>query len=357
LKSTRGNHFEDFERGQVIHHPTPRTVTSGDVALYVALTGDRRPLSSADTFGAALGLRGAPLHDLLVFHIVFGKTVGQVSLNAVANLGYADVRFLRPVFPGDTLRAVTEVLGTKETSSGKSGIVWVRTRGLDQRDEEVLRFCRWVMVEKRGTAPTGAADAPTLPGEVTASSLRLPEGLDLARYGDVAWAAGGRATWEDYQVGERIHHVDGMTINEADHTAATRLYQNSARVHFNAHVMAASRFGRRLVYGGHVISVAYALAMNGLENAVAMLAWNGGAHTNPTFAGDTIYAFSDILDKAPLAGRQDAGALRVRLSATKNVDPGREPFASRVATDKGEAPDPRLVLELDCWLAVARRGG
>jgi 2-methylfumaryl-CoA hydratase len=113
--------------------------------------------------------------------------------------------------------------------------------------------------------------------------------------------------------------------------------------------MAGSRFGKRLVYGGHVISVAYALAFNGLENAPCMLAWNGGSHTNPSFAGDTLYAWTEVLDKAPLT--DDAGALRVRLSAAKNVDPSREPFAPRT----GNEADPRLVLELDLWLAVARR--
>jgi 2-methylfumaryl-CoA hydratase len=287
--------------------------------------------------------------------MVFGKTVGQVSLNAVANLGYADVRFLAPVYPGDTLRAVTEVLGCKETSSGKSGIVWVRTRGENQHGACVLSFNRWVMVEKRDAAPTGAADAPAMPRAVPAAELRLPAGLDLSRWKEVAWAAGGRAFWEDYEVGERIDHIDGMTIDEADHTAATRLYQNTARVHFNLHAMSASRFGKRLVYGGHVISIAYALAMNGLENAPVMLAWNGGAHVNPSFAGDTLFAYSEVLEKAPLAGRDDAGALRVRLSAVKNIDPAREPFAPRVKGAKGEEPDPRLVLELDLWLAVARR--
>jgi 2-methylfumaryl-CoA hydratase len=329
----RGRFFEDFGAGQTIVHPTPRTVGDGDAALYVALTGDRRPLPSAATVAQAVGWPRNPLHELLVFHVVFGKTVGQVSLNAVANLGYADVRFLAPVYPGDTLRAVTEVLGTRETSSGKNGVVWVRTHGLNQRDEEVLRFCRWVLVEKRGAAPTGANDAPALPKEVPAAELRLPAGLDLARW--PAWAAGGTAFWDDFAVGQRIDHVDGMTIDEADHTAATRLYQNTARVHFDAHQMAGSRFGRRLVYGGHVVSVAHALAFNGLENAVVMLAWNGGTHVAPSFAGDTIYARSEVLDKAPLAGRHDAGALRIRMTATKNGDA-------------------EVVLELDCWLAVVR---
>jgi len=157
MESTRGRFFEDFERGAVLRHATPRTITEGDAALYTTLTGDRRPLHCAATVARAMGYPRESIHDLLVFHIVFGKTVGQVSQNAVANLGYADVRFHRPVFAGDTLRAVTEVVGTRETSSGKNGIVYVRSRGLNQRDEEVLSFYRWVLVDKRGAAPTGAA--------------------------------------------------------------------------------------------------------------------------------------------------------------------------------------------------------
>ncbi len=340
-KSTRGRFFEDFDKGTVLAHATPRTVTEGDAALYTALTGDRRPLHCAATVARAMGYPRESVHDLLVFHIVFGKTVADVSQNAVANLGYADVRFLLPVFPGDTLRAESEVLGSRETSSGKSGIVWVRTRGLNQRDEEVLRYCRWVMVEKRGTAPTGANDAPLLPKEVPAAELRAPA-LDATKL--PAWATGGRARFEDYEAGERIHHVDGMTVEESDHMVATRLYQNTARVHFNQHQMAASRFQRRLVYGGHVVSLAYALAWNGLENAVGMLAWNAGSHVNPTLAGDTVYAFTDIVAKEPLGGGW--GALRVKLQAAKNVDPSVETLGD---------DDPRRVLVLDCWLAVAAR--
>jgi 2-methylfumaryl-CoA hydratase len=200
------------------------------------------------------------------------------------------------------------------------------------------------MVEKRDpSTPTGAADAPVLPKSVPAAELRAPA---LHLPADLSRTTGGRAYWEDYEPGERIDHLDGMTIDDGDHTTATRLYQNTARVHFNAHAMAGSRFGKRLVYGGHVISVAYALAYNGLENALGMLAWNAGSHTNPTFAGDTIYAWSEVLEKAPLDGRTDVGALRLKLCAAKNVDPSRDPLAEN---------DERKVLELDLWLAVARR--
>src|SRR5262249_62187775 len=104
--------------------------------------------------------------------------------------------------------------------------------------------------------------------------------------------------------GERIHHLAGMTLDEADHTQATRLYQNTAKVHFDLHQMKESRFGRRLVYGGHVISVCYALAGNGLENVLAMAAWNSGTHANPTFAGDTLYAGNDVLHPQEPPGPQ-----------------------------------------------------
>ena len=83
----------------------PRTITEGDVALYIALTGDRNPRNCSAEFARSLGFERETVHDLLVFHIVFGSAVGDISLNAPGNLGYADVRFVRPVYPGDTLRA------------------------------------------------------------------------------------------------------------------------------------------------------------------------------------------------------------------------------------------------------------
>ena len=118
-----------------------------------------------------------------------------------------------------------------------------------------------------------------------------------------------------------------MTLEEAEHQMATRLYQNTARVHFNQLQQAASRHGRRIIYGGHIISVAHALSFDGLENVLAMAAWNGGSHTNPTFAGDTLFAWTDVLERIDL-GRADIGALRLRLVAVKNIDPSAEDVAA-----------------------------
>src|ERR1041384_1393854 len=122
-KTNAGNFFEDFRLGQEITHATPRTVTDGDTALYTALFA----LNASDACAEKLGFPQAPVDDLLVFHVVFGKTVPDISLNAVANLGYAGGVFGAPVFPGDTLAARSSVIGLKENSSRKTGLVYVRT--------------------------------------------------------------------------------------------------------------------------------------------------------------------------------------------------------------------------------------
>src|SRR3954466_3899379 len=142
-KTNPGNFFEDFRLGQIIRHATPRTVTHGDVALYNAIFGARFPLQSSDVFAYAIGYPQSPLDDLLVFHMVFGKTVPDISLNAVANLGYAAGRYLAPVYPGDTLHAVSEVIGLKENSNRKTGLVFVRSTGRKQDGSIVLEYVRW----------------------------------------------------------------------------------------------------------------------------------------------------------------------------------------------------------------------
>lgn len=346
-----GNFFEDLGPGQLLRNPVPRTITDGDVSLYIALTGDRQPLRCSDEFARTLGFERAPVHDLLVFHIVFGRTVGEISLNSPGNLGYADLRFLRPVYTGDTLRAETETLGWRETSRGDTGVVWVRTTGFNERDEEVLRYYRWVMVNKRdpGT-PTNAKDAPEMPGEASREHITFPR---IERFDTTA--TGSSRFWEDYEPGERITHPQGMTLEEAEHQMATRLYQNTARVHFNQYQQQSSKQGRRIIYGGHIISVAHALSFDGLENVVAIAAWNGGSHTNPTFAGDTLFAWTDVVDRIEI-GRADVGALRLRLVAVKNADPSREEVVLKTTDDSGrERYGPNIVLDLDYVALIPKR--
>ena len=347
-KTTSGNFFEDFRLGQTIRHATPRTVTTGDIALYNALFGSRFPVQSSDAFAYAVGYPRSPADDLLVFHIVFGKTVPDISLNAVANLGYAECRFLHAVYPGDTLTAVSEVIGLKENSSRKTGVVYVRSTGFKQDGEKVLEYVRWVMVRKRDEAASPPGDqVPSLSKTVDPTTLGTACPQLVTRSYDFE-LAGSPHRFGDYQIGEKIDHVDGMTVEEAEHQMATRLYQNTARVHFNQFAMSKDRFGRRLIYGGHVISLARALSFNGLGNAFHIAAINGGRHVAPFFAGGTVFAWSEVLAKADLPGRQDVGALRLRTVATKDQPCGEFPLKD------GEKDDPAVILDLDYWVLMPR---
>jgi 2-methylfumaryl-CoA hydratase len=345
-----GRFFEDFTLGETLAHATPRTLSDGDGALYQALYGGRNPLASSTPFAQQLGLPERPLEDWLVFHIVFGKTVPDVSRHALANLGYGEGLFGAPVFAGDTLSASSQVIGLRENKSGETGIVMVRTRGVNQQGAEVLSYVRWVMVKKRNAdAPAPDPVWPDIAPHVAPSQLRVPQ----AKYS--AWetkAAGSSRLWEDFEVGEKIAHGGGVTLEDAEHMMATRAYQNTAEVHFDAQLQADSRFGQRLIYGGHIISHATAMRFNGFENAGAMAALNGGTHAAPAFAGDTIYGWSEVLDKASFETRPDVGALRLRqimIKGRKGLDIAEFPHLDGDGKRLAE-----VILDLDIWVYMAR---
>jgi 2-methylfumaryl-CoA hydratase len=348
-KLRSGNYFEDFRIGQRLVHGTPRTLTEADQSLYIALTGSRSCLHSADTVVRAAGFERRPLEDLLVFNTAFGKTVPDISLNAVANLGYAELRFLEPVYGGDTLSVESEVLGLKENSSRKSGVVYVRSSVRNQHGREVLGWIRWVMVHKRDAA----ADCPvqTVPAtQARVPSAALSVGHFSDRIGAVLQGTGVEDVWEDYVPGERIDHGSAVTVNDSDHSMATRLYQNTAKGHFDAHAMASTPMGRRLVYGGHVMSLCKALAYDGLENMLGMLAINAGSHLVPTFAGDTLCCATTVLEKIDLPDAP-VGALRLRMIGAKNIDSA----ASIVFPPSGARHAPEAVLDLDFTVAFPKR--
>ncbi len=126
--------------------------------------------------------------------------------------------------------------------------------------------------------------------------------------------------------GERIDHADGVTLEEAEHMLATRLWQNTARVHFST----MARPEGRLIYGGHIISLARALSFNGLANAQVIAAINAGTHAAPAAAGDTVHAWSEVLDKAetsaPPSARSGCGP-----SPSRTAPPAISRCAGRTA--------------------------
>ena len=342
-----GRFFEDFTLEQTMAHSVPRTITQGDVALNIALTGQRFPLSCASVVAQELGYKDTPIDDMLVFNMVFGKTVADISLNAIANLGYSACLFKRPVMVGDTLTATSKVIGLKENSNGKSGIVYVHSQGFNHKGHEVLTFIRWVMVRKRDTSKKAqnAMKVPKLQEALEPHQLTAPENTDYTSY-KTPWSGCARL-WDSYQKGETINHTDGTTIEEAEHMLATRQTQNSARVHFNQLDQNKTPTKRRIVYGGYIISLARALSFNGLGNAAVIAAINGGRHIAPCFGGDTIFAWSRVLDKAPLKDRHDLGALRVQTVVTKNKSCATFPPHDETGKDA-------MILDLDFWALMPR---
>ncbi len=344
-KTNSGNYFENFTLGQTIQHATPRTLTSGDAALYTGLTGSRFVLQSSAVTAKNYGFEQTPLDNLLVFHIAFGKTVADISLNAVANLGYADVKFLRPVFAGDTLSVKSEIIGLRENSHGRSGIVYVHSTAVNQFNTIVLSWNRWVMVAKNDQqAAAPEIHIPQMPEAVSAADLPIPDTLTFSNYNPIE--SGCEYFWDDYNVGERIDHGNGMTIDHTEHTMATKLYQNNARVHFDEVYMNGSNFRRRLMYGGHVISICRAISHNGLGNALLIAAINGGVHSAPTFAGDTLYAFSEVKQKWEIDQSKHIGALRIKTYGVKNLSSTEidQPYTE---VEGEKLLKPEIVLALD----------
>lgn len=348
-KTNNGRFFEDFTLNEVIQHAIPRTITAGDCSIYIALYGSRNPLFCSEPFAQSLGYKTTPVDDFLAFHIAFGKTVPDISVNAVANLGYADVRFVQPIFVGDTLSTSSQVIGLKQNSSGKSGVVWVRSTAHNQHNHPVLSWVRWVMVHKNNLdLPAPEATTPELPAFVTPENLSLPSRTSASNFDQKI--TGGKYYWEDYQAGERINHAAGLTINDSDHSLATHLYQNNARLHFDDFMMKNSNYGKRLVYGGVAISMCRSLSFDGLENAISVLAINAGTHANPSFANDTIYCATEVLDTWQLTN-SDFGALRLRMVGIKNMSPTE---LTEIKTDKGYHPN--VVLDLDYTVAIPKKG-
>ena len=347
-----GNFLEDFQYGDIIHHAIPRSITSGDASMFLGLTGTRYPLFCAKNFANSLGYDSTPVDDILLFNIAFGRTVQDISLNAVANLGYAEVIFHSPVFFGDTVSSQSEIIGIKENSNKTNGIVYVHSSSFNQHDKMVLSWKRWVMIPKRDKNKTIKEVLPkNIKPEVAVERMNIPGFLKTNNFNDIA--SGSSLRWEDYHKNDEINHSRGLTIDEASHTLATHLYQNDAKLHFNAHQMKASPFKRRLVYGGHVISLCRSIAHEGFENNLMMTAIHAGTHSNPVLADDTLYAKTIITGKHELPNHKDIGVLKLKLIGIKNQIPSslKSIYQENV---ESKIYNKNVVLDLDYSIVVPK---
>ena len=352
MNTQQGNYLENFSPGQIYNHAIPRTITEGDTTLYLALIGNRNPLHCSLKTAQAVNFKSIPIDDLLLFHIAFGRTVNDISLNAVANLGYANIQFKNPAYVGDTITSRSKIIGLKENSNKSTGVVYAQSSTFNQHGEELLSWIRLVMVPKKDENANIIEQIPeALPSSADLSCIERTgmvfSHLDLAD-------TGSDKLFDDYQIGEVLNHSSGITIDETDHTLATKLYQNNAKLHFDAHMMKDTPFKKRLIYGGHIISLCRSLSFEGLENAIQILGVNSGVHTNPTFASDTIYCRTEIIGKHELPQLNGAGVLRLRQFGFKNRPSSK---ISEIAVEKNgkKIYNTNVVLDIDYFVLIPKR--
>ncbi len=149
--SSIGHYYEDFVVGEVIQHSLSKTIFESDNNLFSLLTMNYHPVHTNVDYAGKNQHGQILVVGTLVFSLVVGMTVPDVSGKAIANLGYENVKHLAPTFIGDTLYARTRVISKRESNSKPDrGIVYVETIGYNQNGEDVISFRRNVLVKKKG---------------------------------------------------------------------------------------------------------------------------------------------------------------------------------------------------------------
>jgi 2-methylfumaryl-CoA hydratase len=320
IRKQRGHFLEDFVPGDCYRHKGGKTITEGLFALFTDFSMTTNPLSKNARYARAYGFEGLVVPPGLVMLVVFSQSVEDVSENARANLEYIDMRFGIPVYLGDTLEAETRVLGVKASSSNPMlGVVHVQTTGRNQDGDVVLTFQRKVQVWKRDR-DAALHDGEAAPDRIE-TSLRLPAYDPGRRYGELAHLTNADSYFEDFTPGDVIEHSRGRVVT-TDHIMLTGVLDNTSQVHCNQWMVSQDpeRFvgGQLIVFGG--IPFTLCLGISGADvgdNSLADLRYATGRHTAPIFAGDTVFASTEIRGVTEFPGRPDLGILAATLRGHK----------------------------------------
>ena len=357
-----GRHLDDFVPGAVFAHPWDVTLDEGLCALFAASFQDATPTYASRTAARAVGLLGRPIHPLLLLNLGLSFSVHDVTERAIANLAYIDVRFPTACYPGDTVRARSQVLAVKPVSTGDKGIIHIRTQLVTDEGALVCSFERKALVRAGRVVgrPEGAphsielieGDPPRIPAAITAS---------LAASGPASLAhRGGFSTfWEDLVVGDVFAHDNGRTVSEGEAMQLTTLARNSHPLHMDEHYCKSNSFAKtRVVFGGLVVSWVLALTSRDTAgNAIWDLGLDDGAHAGGVFAGDTLFAATQVLAKEAIS--PDAGSVTLRVVGLKNtpalplLERGEDLFTPELGKTTGKVKE--KVVEITRTLLVRRR--
>lgn len=322
-----GRYLEEFAPGQVFVHPRGFTFLAAQMEAFARNYMQCNPLYLNEQFAKASGFAGLVASPQMVFNVVLSLGVQNDSEKAMANLGYYDAQFLRPVYSNDTIRSLTKVVDRKERGAGKPGIVTIRTLGINQNDEVVLQYQRKIMVAGQGDRPPTTPLPKSADGRTPAfpwveeAQVFLPEFPDHLPLG----LTGPNSCYEDFSVGEVIVHANGRTLTD-EHLALTYAVGNTHPLHFDqvfSSGLSGKMSGDPIVYGGLVFAWLEGLASRDVsDNSVWELGFTEGYHTQPSIAGDTVAALSRVLAREDAPGRLAAqfGIVTFQLVGVKNIN-------------------------------------
>ena len=359
-----GRYLDELLPGQVFEHPRGFTFTTSNMLDFARTFMQANPLYLNSEYARAHGFATLLASPQMVFNVALSLGVQNDSEKAIANLGYYQVQFLRPVYPGDTLRSFTQVLERRERGPDKPGIARIRTVAVNQANAVVIQYERKIMVSWRGerppTTPAPAVSA-AFPGE-DAPLLNLP----LTGAAVAPGLTGPNTYFEDFAPGDIIVHANGRTITD-EHMALTYSVGNSHPLHFDrlySRAQSGKMSGEPIVYGGLVFAWLEGLASRDVsEHAVWELGFTEGYHTQPAFAGDTVGALSRILACEEVAGSPRYGVVSMQLIGVKNITAaaaleryGAELFIKKDAKrDLGTNKIADKIFEIERRLLVQRR--
>jgi len=315
-----GRYLDEFVPGQVFVHPRGFSFERAAMLDFARTFMQANPLYLNVEYARAHGFPDLPASPQMVFNVVLSLGVQNDSEKAIANLGYYNVQFLRPVYAGDTLRAFTEVADRKERGADKPGIVLIRTLGVNQDNLVVLQYERKIMVSYRGNRPP-TTPAPTTPVAfpwVKTPTLELP----IKATAFPSDLTGPNTYFEDFTSGDIIIHPNGRTITD-EHAALTYMVGNTHPLHFDrvfSTGLSGKMSGEPIVYGGLVFAWLEGLASRDVsENALWELGFTEGYHTQPSVSGDTVAALSRVLAKSEAPGIAEAGIVTFQFIGVKNI--------------------------------------
>lgn len=356
-----GRVLEDLEEGEVFCHPRGITITKSFAIDFATTFMECNPLYLNESYAKSYGFKDLLVSPLMVMNVALSLGVQNDSEKAIANLGYYNVCFVKPVYPGDTLRSLTKVLNRK-VKPGKPGIATIRTIALNQNEELVLQYDRKIMVAAAGQKSEPSTVANQDFNDQTTPTMEL---LDQIPQDPITNLTGTRSYFENFKEGDILLHANGRTITD-EHYGWTYRVMNTHPLHYDRVYSSArtgAMSGEPIVYGGLVFAWLNGLASRDTsENALYDFGYTEGYHTQPAVSGDTVFAISRVLKTEDFDSPLGCGLVTFQLLGLKNMRPapalekyGAELFEKENGKKKaGKEKIPEKIFEIERRLLIKK---